>query len=1026
MPSSPPVNTVISRFRIPILLAFIASGLAGNYFNYSLFLNIDFLFGSIFAMLALQFFAPGLGILAAAIIASSTYLLWNHPYAIIIMTAEVAIVGWQRGRRKRGLVMADTLYWLIIGMPLVYLFYHGIMHVSVSNTYIAMIKQAVNGITNTLIARLVFTAYSLRSRSSLTSYSDIAYNLMAFFVLCPALIMLATSSRTDFNEADSKIRTELIQDSKNLSSRLKVWVGNRKLSITNLAELAASRSPQEMQTYIEQAKKSDDNYLRIGLANKEAISVAFFPLLDEKGKSTIGVNFAERPYVPILQQTLKPMLSEVIMGKVGILKPRALMLAPVVIGGKYNGYVFGVLDFGQIQDLLDENSGHTAILYTLLDKNGNVITTNRTDQTVRTPFVRGKGALNTLDTQLSQWVPDTPLNTPISERWTKSYYVTTTVIGELAEWKLILEQPVAPFQKNLYNNYSGKLIQMFLILLGALALAELLSRRFITTLEKLRLITHDLPIQLAKNNDDIIWPESGIMETHHLINNFREMSKSLMTQFNEIQQVNQSLEQRVSERTAELSESEKRYRSILNVSPVPIALNDEQQHITFLNPAFVQTFGYIQEDIPTLTHWWSQAYPDLAYRQKVADTWRAKIEATMLTGAAFSPFEVTVRCKDLTSKTVLITATSIPNTFEGNLLVMLYDITERKLTEDALWESKENYSRVFENQMIAICIFDVETLQIIDVNSSHTRLYGYSREELLSGMTLPDLSGEPETSLDSIRSAKSQKTFSLPLRYHKKKDGTIFPVEIVGETYLRNGRPVMLGMVRDITNRLQKDKELQTSLVEKEVLLREVHHRVKNNMAAIVGLLDLQRQSMDDPNAQMSMTDLSSRVRAMSLVHEKLYRSESLSKIDFQEYLQSLILHLRTSFGSPNIKCDIDAHGVEMPLDLAVPCGMIVNELIINALKYAFPKERSGLDAKEDRILVTLHHDHDTVSLSVADNGVGLPPEFDLNTTTSLGLSLVQMLGQHQLGGRYVVDQIGSGTRFTLTFSLQDGEKPYA
>ena len=196
-------------------------------------------------------------------------------------------------------------------------------------------------------------------------------------------------------------------------------------------------------------------------------------------------------------------------------------------------------------------------------------------------------------------------------------------------------------------------------------------------------------------------------------------------------------------------------------------------------------------------------------------------------------------------------------------------------------------------------------------------------------------------------------------------------------------------------------------------------------MAAIVGLLDLQHQAMNDPQAQTVMTDLSSRVRAMSLVHEKLYRSESLSKIDFQDYLQSLISHLRTSFGSPHIRCEINALGLEMPLDLAVPCGMIINELIINALKYAFPEEWLGHDGEEQCIMVTVTHNHDFFTLSVVDNGVGLPPGFDLNTTTTLGLSLVRMLGQHQLGGLYEVDQI-NGTRFTLTFSLQDGGKPYA
>ena len=114
-----------------------------------------------------------------------------------------------------------------------------------------------------------------------------------------------------------------------------------------------------------------------------------------------------------------------------------------------------------------------------------------------------------------------------------------------------------------------------------------------------------------------------------------------------------------------------------------------------------------------------------------------------------------------------------------------------------------------------------------------------------------------------------------------------------------------------------------------------------------------------------------------------------------------------------------------MPLDLAVPCGMIVNELVINALKYAFPKERSGQKGEENRILVAISHDHDTFTLSVADNGIGFPSGFDLNMATTLGLSLVHMLGQHQLGGQYEVDGIG-GTRFTLIFSLHGGGKHYA
>lgn len=234
-----------------------------------------------------------------------------------------------------------------------------------------------------------------------------------------------------------------------------------------------------------------------------------------------------------------------------------------------------------------------------------------------------------------------------------------------------------------------------------------------------------------------------------------------------------------------------------------------------------------------------------------------------------------------------------------------------------------------------------------------------------------------------------------------------------------------VGSARDISKRKMAEEALQNSLAEKEVLLREVHHRVKNNLAAIIGLFDLQRQTMADSGARTILRELSSRVRAMSLVHEKLYRSESLSKIDFQDYTQSLISHLRTSFGSPSIHCEIATHEIAMPLDLAVPCGMIINELITNALKYAFPPGMTNADKTSCRILIALTHENDIFSLTVADNGVGLPTDFDWTSAKTLGLMLVRMLGQHQLGGQYELDRTG-GTRFTLTFSLRNGRDTHA
>jgi signal transduction histidine kinase len=533
-----------------LCVALIAAGLAGNYFRFPIFLNIDFLFGSIFAMLILQFFGLGRGILAAAISSGYTYVIWNHPYAIIIMTAEVAVVGWLTNRRKIGIVLADTLYWLIIGMPLVYLFYHVVMNVPFSNTSIVMTKQAVNGIVNALVARLIFTGFTLRSRSSLMSYREIIYNLLALFVLGPALIMMAIGSRTDFAETDLRIRILLIQESQHTTHSLETWVANRASAIFNLAEMAASRSPEQMQSYLELTVNSDVNFQRAGLQDREATTTAYFPLLDEQGHKNIGMSFADRPYIPILKQTLKPMLSEVMMGKIGTHKPVVAMIAPVVINGEYGGFIGGILSLKQILERLDKSTGENASIFTLIDKNGNVITTNRTDQTVMTPFVRGEGTLNRLNAGISQWVPVVSPNTPISERWKNSFYIAESTIGAMAEWKLILEQPVAPFQKTLYDNYTGKLTLLFLILIGALALAEFLSRSSIATLEKLRLITHDLPRRLVTDEKDIDWPESGIIEINHLIKNFREIANTLTAQFSEVRKNNETLEHRVAQEVA--------------------------------------------------------------------------------------------------------------------------------------------------------------------------------------------------------------------------------------------------------------------------------------------------------------------------------------------------------------------------------------------------------------------------------------------------------------------------------------------
>ena len=544
----------IGRHPLPLLLALIALGLAGNYFRYTLFLNIDFLFGSIFAMLALQFFGLVRGVGAAALIAVGTYFIWGHPYAVIIMTIEMAAVAWLTIRCRIGLVLADALYWLCVGMPLVYIFYHGVMDVPLGNTTIIMTKQAVNGIANALLARLIFTGIVLGTRSSLIAYRDTIYNLLAFFALFPALVLLVVAGRSDFTETDRAIRAKLHQDSLIMTNRLEVWVQNRSSAVIKLAEKAATQTPAQMQSMLEQARAGDVNFLRVGLVDKEATLQAFSSPIDERGQSSIGKNFADRPYIPQLKQTLRPMLSEVVVGRIGAPEPVVSVLAPVVKHGEYGGYVIGVLGMGQIRDFLGKGAETGTLLYTLLDRNGNIILTNRQEQKVMAPLVRGAGSFEDFDDKVSLWMPQAPPNSPRSDRWRKSFYVMESGIGNPVAWKLVLEQPVAPFQKMLSGRYSNELARLLLILFAALALAEFFSRRVTATTVQISELTQNLPTTLAAGDRPVL-PETSLLEPNRLIDNFREMADSLAAQFSANRALNASLEQRVAERTRALEAS---------------------------------------------------------------------------------------------------------------------------------------------------------------------------------------------------------------------------------------------------------------------------------------------------------------------------------------------------------------------------------------------------------------------------------------------------------------------------------------
>ena len=541
-------------------------GLAGNYYSFNIFLHIEFIVGSIFALLALQFLGLFPGILAGAIIASMTYLKWNHPYSIVIMTSEIAFVGILIRKKKFTMVLADLLFWAILGAPFVYLFYHIVMHVSESETFFIIMKMAINGIGNVLIARLLYIAYALKSHTRHITYNELLINVLGLCVMCPTLILLANSSRSDFLKTDQEIRDVLTRDKNHLSLFIKSWIERRDIAISSLAKDAITKTPAEMQSAFQQLSKYDTHFLSLGLNDRFATNTAYYES-STKGGEGIGTSFADRPYLDALKKLSHPMLTEVLLNKMGSPLPIVAILCPVRNRGNYNGYVFGILSLSELQGELNQVVYGNDDLYTLLDKNKKIILTNRPDQKVMSYLFRPKGKIVTIDFDddtfdaddndgIQEWIPDLARNTPAFEEWTNAFYVSESAIGTMAEWSLILEQPVAPFQKKLFDAYTKKMNLLFVILFIALFIAEILSRKLVNTLKMLGNMTSEMPSQLTFDRQMITWPESGIQETSVLIENFKQMSSTLTKQFQETNRLNQNLETRVQERTHELQLSQ--------------------------------------------------------------------------------------------------------------------------------------------------------------------------------------------------------------------------------------------------------------------------------------------------------------------------------------------------------------------------------------------------------------------------------------------------------------------------------------
>jgi two-component system, sensor histidine kinase PdtaS len=338
--------------------------------------------------------------------------------------------------------------------------------------------------------------------------------------------------------------------------------------------------------------------------------------------------------------------------------------------------------------------------------------------------------------------------------------------------------------------------------------------------------------------------------------------------------------------------------------------------------------------------------------------------------------------------------------------------------ERALQKSDERFRRVVEAAPNAMVMTNASG-RIELVNAQAERLFGYSRVELLGRpveILVPERFRRHHPALREAFSADPQ---SRPMGAERDlfglgRDGNEFPIEIGLNPIDTEDGTMVLSSIIDISERKHREDSIQAALKEKDLLLSEIHHRVKNNLQVVSGLLDLQSAKITDSIALLLLVESQNRIKTMSLIHQTLYESKDFARVDFCTFLDSLVPNLVSSYGSNpgRVTLLIDATQIFLPIDAAIPCGLIVNELISNALKHAFPNDRRG----QIKIDLVRGENHD-VSLSVSDDGIGISEELDVGEATTLGLQLVTLLAD-QLGGKITI-QRSNPTRFLLQFKVE-------
>jgi PAS domain S-box-containing protein len=1091
-------NTILWQrpWRSILILSLLTlAAFAGNYLSVPLFFGVDLLFGSIFVFLVAAIYGIGWGSLVALIASSYTWQLWGHPYAIIIFTLEAVCVGWCWQRGRRNLALVDALYWLLLGMPLVWLFYSVVMGMETTAALLILLKQPVNGIFNALIATQILYAIPSHWRaiaafdnrnnnrywqSREISFQEIFSSVLVTSVVLTVFCITAWQGRATLPKIEQNVYNRLSQVSTDLLETVRLWHQPHQQLLQAIADTAASHriNSTPVRSQVQLSHQAFPDFLKIYVTDANGRATISVPATNERGETIIGQNFSGESSFQQVRQTKTPQISEVHQDAANQ-TPHFGTAIPIVTSDRFAGMVYGSISIDTLEEILknvtqNQNNQRTTsstspqlhnIEILLLGKENQPLASNSSQEPLQ-PWQPTRKQRQ-VHRELYQQFPEQD-NLPAMKQWRQSRYILQTPTVETLPWKFVVQTPASSAVENLQIVYIQHLAVVLVCAAVSLLIAPLASRKLVASLDQLAELTQDLPEKLFQQRT-IYWDQSDIREVNSLIANFRQMSASLSSKIWEIERAKVTLEERVTERTQELShlnerlqdriqevqeskaallESEKRFRLVVEYAPIGVAMVDNTGTPLFVNTCLSKILGYSKEELCQMD------FTQFTYKEDIDLDVQLYQE---LMGGLRDRYTLDKRFIHKTGKLIWgdLTVAAVRREEENATfaVAMVRDVTERHLAEQKLRELSDRLELALQAGKIGVWEWDVTNdilfwddrmYELFDIPPSVQPL---SYQTFISRVH-PDDRSYVETTLQNA--IANREKFDCEFRI-VLDDGTIRFIK--GDSIVRYGEnhnePTRtIGINWDLSDRKhteeqlrQTNRELERATRLKDEFLANMSHELRTPLNSILGMCEgLQEEvfgTLTDKQHKSLTTIERSGKHLLDLINEILDLSKiesgklelEIQEVSLYDICQSSLTFVRQMAYKKNIHLSqqVPQNIGTISVDERRLRQILIN-LLTNAVK--FTPNGGSVTLEVMRQPPTNSDSCGYVSLSVVDTGIGIHPnnlnklfqefvQIDSNLNrryggTGLGLSLVRRLTELH-GGTVTVDsELGEGSRFTV------------